>query len=153
MVCPKNRKREKTSCQGLWRDQGAMGALAWTPDTPEPVLCPRCCAKGSPCGMLFGLSRARSWSSNALATWCEELIHWKRPGCWERLKAGGEGDRGWDGWMASPTRWTWVWVSSGSWWWTRKPGVLQSMGSQRVGHDWVIDWTERWRNLLVSIAK
>ena len=60
------------------------------------------------------------------------------PWCWERLKAGGEGDdRRWDGWTASPTQWTWVWVNSGSWWWTGKPGVLQSMGSQRVGHDWV----------------
>ena len=48
-------------------------------------------------------------------------------------------DRGWDGWMASPTRWTWVWVNSGSWWWTGKPGVLQAMGSQRVGHDWVTE--------------
>ena len=53
------------------------------------------------------------------------------------LKAGGEGDDGgWDGWMASPTRWTWVWVNSGSWWWTGKPGMLQSMGSQRVGYNW-----------------
>ena len=61
----------------------------------------------------------------------------KRPWCWERLKAGREGDdRGWDGWMASPTQWTWVWVNSGSWWWTRKPGMLQSLGSQRVEHDW-----------------
>ena len=51
--------------------------------------------------------------------------------------AGGEGDdRGWDGWIASLTRWTWVWVNSGSWWWTGRPGVLQSMGSQRVRHDW-----------------
>ena len=57
-----------------------------------------------------------SWNSNTLATWWEELIHLKRPWCWERLKAGGEGDiRGWDGWMASPTQWTWVWVNSGSW--------------------------------------
>ena len=63
--------------------------------------------------------------------------HWKRPWCWERLKAGGEGEnRGWDGWMASPTWWTWVWVSSGSWWRTGKPGMLQSMESQRVRHDW-----------------
>ena len=64
--------------------------------------------------------------------------------CWERLKAGGEGDnRGWDGWMASPTLWTWVWASSGSWWWTGKPGVLQSMGSQRGRHDWAteVNWT------------
>ena len=60
----------------------------------------------------------------------------KRPWCWERLKAGGEGDnRGWDGWMASLTRWTWVWASSGSWWWTVRSGVLQSMGSQTAGHD------------------
>ena len=86
-----------------------------------------------------------SWSSNTLATWCKELTHWKRLWCWERLKAGGEGgDRGWDGWMVSPTRWTWVWVNSGSWWWTGRPGVLQSMGLQRVGHDWAteLNWTE-----------
>ena len=58
-------------------------------------------------------------SYNTLATWCEELTHWKRPWCWERLKAGGEGDdRGRDGWMASATQWTWVWVDSESWWWT-----------------------------------
>ena len=56
------------------------------------------------------------------------------------IGAGGEGDdRGWDGWMTSPTGWTWVWVNSGSWWWTGRPGVLQSMGSQRVGHDWAIE--------------
>ena len=67
---------------------------------------------------------------------CEELTHWKRPCCWERRKAEGkEGDRGWDGWMVSLTWWTWVWVSSGGFWWTGRPGVLQSMGSQRVGHD------------------
>ena len=86
-----------------------------------------------------------SWNSNTLATWCEELIHWKRPWCWERLKAGGERDnRGWDGWMASLTLWIWVWVNSGSRWWTGEPGVLQSMGSQRIGHDWVteLNWTE-----------
>ena len=54
-----------------------------------------------------------SWNSNILATWCEELIHWKRPWCWKGLGAGEGDDRGWDGWMASPTRWTWVWVNSG----------------------------------------
>ena len=81
-----------------------------------------------------------SWNSNTLATWCDELTHWRRPWCWERLKAGGEGDdRGWDGCMASPTRWTWVWVSSGTWWWTGRPGVLPSMGSQRVRHDWATE--------------
>ena len=75
----------------------------------------------------------------------EELTHWKRLWCWEGLGAGEEGgDREWDGWMASLTRWTWVWVNSGRWWWTRRPGVLQFMGSQRVGHDWAteLNWTE-----------
>ena len=60
------------------------------------------------------------------------------------IGAGGEGDdRGWDGWMASPTQWTWVWVNSGSWWWTGRPGMLQFMGSQRVGHNWEteLNWT------------
>ena len=60
--------------------------------------------------------------------------------CWEGLGAGEKGDyRGWDGWMASLTRWTWVWVNSGSWWWIGRPGVLRFMGSQRVGHDWVTE--------------
>ena len=69
-----------------------------------------------------------------------ELTHWKRPWCWERVRAGGEGDgRGWAGWMASLTQWTWVWASSRSWWWTGRPGVLQSLGSQRVRHDWVTE--------------
>ena len=75
----------------------------------------------------------------SLATWCKEVTHRKRSWCWERLNTGGEGDdRGWDDWMASPTQWTWVWVSSGSWWWTEKPGVLQSTGLQRVRHNWAI---------------
>ena len=85
------------------------------------------------------------WNSSTLATWCEELSHWKRPWCWEGLGAGGEGDnRGWDGWMASPTGWTWVWVNSGSWWWTGRPDVLGFMKSQRVRHDWAteLNWTE-----------
>ena len=80
-----------------------------------------------------------------LPTWCEELTHLKRPRCWERLGAEGEGDdRRWDGWMASLTQWTWVWVNSGNWWWTGRPGVLQSMGSHRAWHDWATElkWTE-----------
>ena len=91
-----------------------------------------------------------SWNSNTLATSCKELNHWKRPWCWEGLGAGGEGDnRGWDGWMASPTRWTWVWVNSGCLWWTGRPGVLQFMGSQRVKHDWVteLNWAELPRDM------
>ena len=70
----------------------------------------------------------------------KELTYWKILWCWEGLGAGGEGDdRGWVGWMASLTQWMWVWVNSGSWWWTGRPGVLQFMGSQRVGHDWVTE--------------
>ena len=80
----------------------------------------------------------------------EELTHWKSLWCWEGLGAGGEGDnRGWDGWMASLTGWTWVWVNSRSWWWTGRPGVLWFMGSQRVGHDWVTDLI--WSDLMSSI--
>ena len=78
--------------------------------------------------------------------WPPDAKNWlsgKRPWCWERLKVGGEGDdKGWDCWMASPTWWTWVWVSSRSWWWTGRPGMLQSMGSQRVRHDWATELTE-----------
>ena len=79
------------------------------------------------------------WSFNTLATWRKELTHWKRPWCWERLRAGGEGDdRGWDGWMASLTQWTWVWANSGRWW-TGKLGMLQSMGLQRGRHNWATE--------------
>ena len=83
--------------------------------------------------------------ANKKYTSFEELTHWKRLWCWEGLGAGGEGDdRGWDGWMASLNRWMWVWVNSGSWWWTGRPGVLRFMGSQRVGHDWATDliWSD-----------
>ena len=84
-----------------------------------------------------------NWNSITVATWCEELTHWKRPWCWERLRAGEGADRAWEGWMASLTQWTWVWVNSGSWWWTGRLGMLRLMGSQRVGHDWAIElnWT------------
>ena len=85
------------------------------------------------------------WNSNTLATLCKELTPWKRLWFWERLKAGGEGDdRGWDVRMASLTWWTWVWVNFGSWWWTGKPVMLQSMGSQGDGYDWATDlnWTD-----------
>ena len=88
-----------------------------------------------------------TWRIDAEA---EALILWacdvksqltgKKPWCLERLRAGGEGDnRGWDGWLASSAHWTWVWASSGRWWRTGKPGVSQSMGPQRVGHDWVTE--------------
>ena len=81
-----------------------------------------------------------SWNSSVLAIWWEELTHWKRPWCWERLREGREGDhRGRDGWMASPTQWTWVWSISRRWWKTGKPGLLQSMGLQRVGQNWATE--------------
>ena len=90
-----------------------------------------------------------TWNSSTLATWCEELTHLKRPWCWERLRATGEGDdRRWDGWMASPTQCIWVWVDSGSWWWTGRPGVLRFMGSKRVGRDWATEL-----NCTLSITK
>ena len=88
-----------------------------------------------------------NWNYNTLGvlgvnsnTWWEELTHWTRPWCWERLKAGGErADRGWDGWMASSTQWKWIWASSVRWWWTGKPGVLQSMGLKELNLNW---WTQ-----------
>ena len=96
----------------------------------------------------------------------QKLTHWKRPWCWEGLGAGEGDDRGWDGWMASPTRWTWVWVNSRSWSWTGKPGMLRFMGSQRVGHNWVTEltdwltdlqehknsWSLRLRELVTSLS-
>ena len=86
--------------------------------------------------------------------WPPDVKSWlirKIPFSWERLKAGEEGDnRGQDGWMASPTRWTWVWASSGSWLWTGKSGMLQSMGSQRVRHDWAteLNWASKYGVLI-----
>ena len=74
--------------------------------------------------------------------WPPDVKSWLiwKDSCWERLKAGGEGDdRGWDGWMASPTQWTWVWMNPGNWWWTGRPGVLWFMGSQSFRHDWATE--------------
>ena len=105
--------------------------------------------KGNQSWIFTGRTEAEAETLNTLATWCKQLTHWKRPWCWEGLKAGVERDhRGRDGWMASPTRWTWVWASSRSWWWARKPGVLQSMGSQKVRHNWEteLNWTDwEWK--------
>ena len=83
-------------------------------------------------------------SSNTLATYCKEPTNWKRPWWWERLRGGGEeGDRGWDSWMASLTQWTWFWANSGRKWRRGKPGMLQSMWSQRIGQDLVAETTAR----------
>ena len=104
--------------------------------------------KGNQSWIFVGRTEAEAETLNTLATWCEELTHWKRLWCWERLKAGGEGDdRAWGVWMASLTWCTWVWASSGSWWWRGKPCVLQSMGLQRVGHHWVteLNWSQHFQ--------
>ena len=94
-----------------------------------------------------------SWNSSTLATSCEELTHWKKLWCGEGFGVGGEGeDRGWEGWMASLTQRTWVWVNSGSWWWTGRPGVLRFMGSQRIGYNWATELN--WKSLqMVTAAK
>ena len=82
------------------------------------------------------------WNSNTLATWCEELADLRRLWCWERLREGGEGDdRGWDGWMASLTRWTWVWVNSGSWWWTGRLACCSPWGHKESQMTEQLNWT------------
>ena len=94
--------------------------------------------KGNQPWILIGRTDSDA-EAEAPILWPPDAKSWlirKRPWCWERLKAGGEGDeRGWDDWMASPTQWTQVWASSRSWWWTGEPGVLQSMGFQRIGNN------------------
>ena len=96
--------------------------------------------KGNQSWMFIGRTDAEAETPILVATWCEELTHLKRPLCWESLKAGGEGlDRGCDGWMSYLTQWAWVWVNPESWWWTGRPGVLQSTGSQWVRQDWATE--------------
>ena len=98
--------------------------------------------KGNQPWIFFGRMDAEAEAPNTLAIWCEELTHLKRSWCWERLKAGREGDsRRWDGWMASLTWWIWVWASSGSWWPTGRPGMLQSVESHKVRQDWATELT------------
>ena len=97
--------------------------------------------------------KAEEWLISSLVTSCEELTHWKRLWFWEGLGAGGEGDnRGWDGWMASLTRWTWVSVNSRSWWWTGRPCVLWLMGSQNSDTTERLNWTEFHRTLQVRLC-
>ena len=107
---------------------------------------------------LFFSTRVLQWSLRSII-WNEghclkiklydELTHLKRPWFWERLRAGGEvDDRGYDGWMASSTQWTWVWVNSRSWWWTGRPGVLWFMESQRIGHKWATELTQLFGGMI-----
>ena len=99
--------------------------------------------KGDQSYLFIGRTDVESENSNTLATWCRELTHLKRPWCWERLRAGGEGDdRGWDGWMASPTQWTWVWVDSGSWWWTGEVWQAEVHGVAKSQIQ-LSDWTDQ----------
>ena len=91
------------------------------------------------------------WSSNSLATWCEEVTHWKRHWCWETLKAEGKGgSRGWAGWMASLTQWTGIWTNSGRQWKTEKPGMLQSLGLKRVGHNLATEQQQQQVSFLIG---
>ena len=95
----------------------------------------------------FGRNDAKAETPVLLPRHAKSWTHWKRLWCWEGLGAGGEGDdRGWDGWMASPTRWTWVWVKSRSWWWTGRPGTLWFIGLQRVGHNWATELSNSKEN-------
>ena len=101
--------------------------------------------KGNQSWLFIGRTDAEAETSNTLATWCEDLTHLERPWCWERLKAGEEGNnRGWDGWMASPTQWKWVWANSRRQGGIGKPGVLQSTGSQRVGQELATEQQKWW---------
>ena len=131
-----------------------VGKIPWRRERlPTPVFWPR---EFHGLYIDHGAAKRRTWLSNShflidylksKRIWCQIwwLTYLKRPWCWERLKAGGEGDgREWDGWIASLTQWTWVWVNSGSWWWTGRPGVLQCIGSQRVGHDWATELNWWW---------
>ena len=109
---------DECNCAMVWAFFDIAFLCGWNQNWPFPVLWP-------------------------LLSFPNLLAYWRW--CWEWLKVRGEGDdRGWDGRMASSTQWIWVWVNPRSWWWTRKPGVLQSMGSQRVGHNWAteLNWTD-----------
>ena len=103
--------------------------------------------KGNQPWILIG--RTDAGSSCIFVTWCEQPTHWKSPQCWERLSAEEESVRGWDGWMASPMQWTWTWANFGRWWGTERPGILQSMRLQRVGHDWA---TEQQQSHFLKIS-
>ena len=121
----------------------------WTVVLEKTLESPLDCKEIKP----VSLKRNQSWifiemtdaKAETLIPWppdTKNRLIWKNTWCWERLKAGGKGDdRGWDGCMASLNQWTWVWASSKSWWWTGKPGVLQSMGLQK-SQTWRSKWTE-----------
>ena len=131
---------------GLWRGLAPKNWCFWTVVLEKTLESPLDCkeiqpvhSKGDQSWVFIGRTDAKAGTP---ILWPPHMKSWLigKDWCWEVLGAGGEGDnRGWDGWMASPTRWTWVWVNSGSWWWTGRPGVLRFAGSQRVGHDWATE--------------
>ena len=108
-------------------------------------------SKGDQPWVFFGRTDAEAETP---ILWPPDAKNWKRPWCWEGLRVGGEGDnRGWDGWMASPTRWTWVWANCGNWWWTGKPGVLQSMGFKETDTTEGLNWTDTFISAINSITR
>jgi len=107
-------------------------------------------SKGDQSWVFFGRNDAKAETP---VLWPPDTKSWltEKYWCWEGLGAGGKGDNtGWDGWMASPTQWTWEWVNSRSWWWTGRPGVLRFKGSQRAGHDWATELNWKGRLFILS---
>ena len=136
----KKAERQRIDAFELWCWRRLL-RVPWTARTSNQSILKEISPGCSLAGLMLKLN-SKTW-----ATWCKELTHLKRPWCWERLRAGGEGDhRGWDGWMTSPTRWTWVWVNSRSWWchprWTGRPGILSSWGHKRSDMTERLNWTE-----------
>ena len=148
----KNAEHQRIDAFELWRCRRLL-RISWTARRSNQSILKEICLEYSLEGLMLKLKL------QYFVAWCEEeLACRKRPWCWERLKAGGEGaNRGWDGWMAPLTQWRWVWASSRRWWWTGKPGVLRPMGSQRVRHDWATEQQQRgllstlWVGLVQSV--
>ena len=145
-------------CENSW---ALKNWCFWTVVLEKTLECPLDCkeiqpvhSKGDQSWVFFGRTDAEAETPILRPSSCEELTHWKIPQCWEGLGAGGEGDdRGWDGWMASPTQWTWIWVNSGSWWWTGRPSMLRFMGLQRVRHDWATELNKRHKIALAVFGQ
>ena len=137
---------------------GSIPPLRMPSLLPHDLCHGRSSSRWLPAVLEFQLSYSRSWKMmlwKVLNSICnmQYALNMQYAGSrhWEGLGAGGEGDnRGWDGWMALLIWWTWVWVNSGSWWWTGRPGMLRFMGSQRVRHDWAteLNWTFGWSKYL-----
>ena len=129
----KKAERRRIDAFELWFGEDSWKSHGLQGDPTSPT-------KGDQSWVFFGRNDAKAETPMLWPPEAKNQLNWKRPWCWERLKAGGEGDnRGWYGWMASPTWWIWVWASSGSWWWTGKLDLLQSTGSQRVEYDWATE--------------